>query len=384
MAAREEHLPGIDNAPELYEVKATINAKQPSFPIEADVEEDSEIDFAKSLDRFHGSRLRLFDANGVPVSLSDRYHVEQNETMFERFRRLKSQVDEFAMDVQEANAQSTFSSRDLENSSLSAVELVDEVNAMVRKLSLAEQLITPETQNDNSTRQLINKLREFQNKSIQGHDEAENMHHPGHGRADGVTYELYYKPNVAAFTHASQVAELETRLNAIEQALGSNISQTVLDLGRTMGIREREMSLSNLLSNIADRFQYFDENKMNILRQKCNELQTSMHGPAGSVDMSPSEKEKLNVAYDLLMKQDNDSELLPDVIDRLQTLRCAHEETVGLANTIASFEEKQSHMVDTVQHLNELLTQVDSGLAVNMDTTMRNVQSLLARMDQIR
>ncbi|KNC78345.1 hypothetical protein SARC_09218 [Sphaeroforma arctica JP610] len=367
---------------EFYEAKAVNNTRAPSFPIEDDVEDDIEIDFQQIR---NNRGKQLYDASGASVQVADKFYVKGKESLSERLNRLKAEVQLLSEDIHEAQEMDIKSQEKDHEACQTTAQLTDEVSAMVQKLSVAEKMITPNAFSDESTRRLIDKLNQYKQTSMQTAEAVDtDMSSPAPQQAEGVTYELYYKPDVAALTTGSHMADLERRLAALETVLGPNLHQSVTDLARSLGISGSDLSLSELLSTAAARFQYLDESKMMVLTKKYQQLQASAgETPRGTDSPTPVQNEKLSAAYDLLMKQDTDSRMLPDIIDRLHTLRSAHEQTVNMANTVTMFEDRQSLLLESVQHMKELLSQVDSGLKTNSQTTEANVGSLLARMDEL-
>jgi dynactin-2 len=85
---------------------------------------------------------------------------------------------------------------------------------------------------------------------------------------------------------------------------------------------------------------------------------------------------KIDELYNLVKKWDSIRELLPDLIDRLLTLKELHERGASLLNSVTDIEASQSSIKAELTGLSEAMKMAQTSFAENLTVIQANFAAL--------
>lgn len=207
---------------------------------------------------------------------------------------------------------------------------------------------------------------------------------PGAQSSDGgVTYELFYKPEHAKFAQMATLGNLEQRIQKLESSLGQeSLASVATDLGKpditlqgaVTALTRQVMTLST--ENLGD-----IERRVAQLLQQAEQLKKKAGEAAAT---QPSEYAgKVSELYELTKRWDATASCVPDLIERLQTLKGLHERGAEFGQTLTELEAVQSQIQESLRTQSSVLNTLNASFSQNLTTIQDNFKSLDARIDAL-
>ncbi|XP_040432016.1 dynactin subunit 2-like isoform X2 [Cygnus olor] len=174
---------------------------------------------------------------------------------------------------------------------------------------------------------------------------------------DMLTFELYWRPEQDQFSQAASIAELEKRLAQLEVMVRYEPdSQNPLLVGLKGTSLVETVQILQAGVNILD---------MAVLDQVEARLQ-------------------IHQVHEMMQHWDPVASSLPDVVQRLLTLRDLHEEATWFMQALVYWETTQQEMVAALRSKALLLVEVQKMLKENLAIVQDNFSSLKAHIKQLQ
>nr|XP_013026198.2 dynactin subunit 2-like isoform X2 [Anser cygnoides] len=174
---------------------------------------------------------------------------------------------------------------------------------------------------------------------------------------DMLTFELYWRPEQDQFSQAASIAELEKRLAQLEVMVQYEPDSQNPPLVGLKG--------TSLVETVQ------------ILQAKVNILDMAV------LDQVEA-RLQIHQVHEMMQHWDPVASSLPDVVQRLLTLRDLHEEATWFMQALVYWETTQQEMVAALRSKALLLVEVQKMLKENLAIVGDNFSSLKARIKQLQ
>ncbi|KAM3934049.1 dynactin subunit 2 isoform 1-T1 [Leptodactylus fuscus] len=305
------------------------------------------------------------------------------ETPQQKYQRLLHEIQELTQEVEKI--QSTVKESTAEEK-LTPVALAKRVASLKEQLvsNHLEKLLGPDavinlTDPDGAlTKRLLTELDAAKTrKGPEGKSPAKGSAEDASGL---VTYELHCRPEQNKFSQASKIAELEKRLGELEAAVRfDQDTQNPLTVGlqgsNLMDTVEILQAKVNLL-DVASLDQV--EARLQSVLGKMNEI--AKHKAA--VEDADTES-KVHQLYDIVQKWDSMSGTLPQVVQRLVTLKQLHEQAMQFGQLLTHLDTTQQMISNSLKDNATALAMVQKAMMENLATVEGNFASIDSRIKKI-
>ncbi|KAG9491585.1 dynactin subunit 2 [Eleutherodactylus coqui] len=305
------------------------------------------------------------------------------ETPQQKYQRLLHEVQELTQEVEKI--QSTVKESAAEEK-LTPVALAKQVAVLKQQLvsNHLEKLLGPDaainlTDPDGAlAKRLLTQLDAA--KSKKG-PEAKSAGKGSAQDAEGlVTYELHCRPEQNKFSQSSKIAELEKRLGELEAAVRfDQDTQNPLTVGlqgsNLMDTVEILQAKVNML-DVASLDQV--EARLQSVLGKMNEI--AKHKAA--IEDADTES-KVHQLYDTVQKWDSMSGTLPQVVQRLVTLKQLHEQAMQFGQLLTHLDTTQQMISNSLKDNTTALAMVQKAMKENLGTVEDNFASVDSRIKKL-
>ncbi|XP_077153858.1 dynactin subunit 2 isoform X1 [Ranitomeya variabilis] len=305
------------------------------------------------------------------------------ETPQQKYQRLLHEVQELTQEVEKI--QSTVKESAAEEK-LTPVALAKQVAALKQQLvsNHLEKLLGPDaainlTDPDGAlAKRLLTQLDAAKTKKVpEGKSSAKGSAQDAGGL---VTYELHCRPEQNKFSQAAKMAELEKRLGELEAAVRfDQDTQNPLTVGlqgsNLMDTVEILQAKVNML-DVASLDQV--EARLQSVLGKMNEI--AKHKAA--VEDADTES-KVHQLYDIVQKWDSMSGTLPQVVQRLVTLKQLHEQAMQFGQLLTHLDTTQLMISNSLKDNTAALAMVQKAMKENLATVEDNFANIDSRIKKL-
>eukprot|EP00051_Salpingoeca_urceolata_P027279 m.480781 g.480781 ORF g.480781 m.480781 type:complete len:392 (+) comp21951_c0_seq1:95-1270(+) len=383
MAAERDlsRLPGfVKDQPDAYEcgdevaVGVPEEQQKPEEPKEGISTDPIQPFVAQS--QFKGKTLVL-DPSGKGYKIPTTFEWGGKESPKQRFERLQRELQELQDDIK--TAQETVEADP--GDEVVPVKLVKEVGFMMdqmRQMKL-DQLIGGDSillsdspaQQKELSKQLLAEIAKYKSSAQSSAGESES----------GVTYELFYRPAHEAYQTLAKANELERRVTKMEKTVGTESLEPIAH-----ALEMSELSVQSALQALTTRAQALSEENLSDLDRRLTTILTSLEAASKKKQQIEPENEKtsrVNELYELTKRWDPVVSSMPQVVDRLVSLKTLHEQGAEFGRTLAHLETVQSGISESLATQSATLTTVEESLRANAAKIEANFSSLEKRMDAV-
>ncbi|KAI6074176.1 Dynactin subunit 2-like protein [Aix galericulata] len=214
-------------------------------------------------------------------------------------------------------------------------------------------------------KRLLQKLEEVKCKKAVSGERPSKAPAP---TGDMLTFELYWRPEQDQFSQAVSIAELEKRLAQLEMMV-----QYEPDSQETVQILQAKVNILDMA--VLDQV----EARLQSVLQKV--IENTEHK---AITLDPETQSKIHQVHEMLQRWDPVVSSLPDVVQRLLTLRDLHEEATWFMQALVYWETTQQEMVVDLRSKALLLVEVQKTLKENLAIVRDNFSSLKAHIKQLQ
>ncbi|XP_053153739.1 dynactin subunit 2 isoform X2 [Hemicordylus capensis] len=195
-----------------------------------------------------------------------------------------------------------------------------------------------------------------------------------------VTYELHSRPEQDKFSQAAKIAELEKRLAELEATIRcEQDAQNPLAIGlqgsslmETVEILQAKVSSLDMAS--LDQV----EARLQSVLGKVNEI--AKHKAA--VEDADTQS-KVHQLYEMVQRWSPLASTLPEVVQRLVTVRQLHEQAMQFGQLLTHLDTTQQMIANSLKDNATLLTQVQKTMKENLAAVEDNFSSIAARVQKL-
>uniref|UniRef100_A0A8U8B824 Uncharacterized protein n=1 Tax=Geospiza parvula TaxID=87175 RepID=A0A8U8B824_GEOPR len=211
---------------------------------------------------------------------------------------------------------------------------------------------------------------------------------PGKGPAraappagDAVTFELYWRPEQEQFAQSAKVSELEKRLAQLEAAMRCEPdSQNPLLVGLKGSSLMDTVQVLQAKVNVLD-VAVLDqvEARLQSVLGKVNEI--AKHK---ATVQDADTQSKIHQLYETLQSWDAVASALPDVVQRLVTLRDLHEQATQFGQVLVHLDTTQQEIAGALKDNAVLLAEVQKTMKDNLAIVEDNFADIDARIKRLQ
>jgi len=314
----------------------------------------------------------------------------ENESLEERFNRLRSEVEGFIGDIKAAEN----SPSPNEDEATHTVEMAKHMANLQSQLQKVKLDVLTGDWNGNAPGALQTEL----NTRLLGELSKAKAATTGAGDAkskDGdtpntVTYELFYNAEQAKFADSTRAGELDVRIAKLEKAIGKDtLSKAAAELN------EQDLSLSSAVSLIAQRVSILGSESTEAMSSRLNALvkvadeaakkKAASTGSDGGDDTKASAEyaDKVDELYATTVAWDGIASSVPELIERLTSLKTLHEDGMEFGKTLAHLQSTQNQIRSALSNDTTVLSTLEKSFKENMTTIEGNFTALNSRVEAI-
>lgn len=312
----------------------------------------------------------------------------------EKLRRLKAETAQLAeeLTVLKKDVQPDDAAPSTDPRAWAWTEMKDTVDALQNQLvGLAQEKqlqpwLDPNFKHNSSlavqrqiSTKLMKELEQFPGGSAEA-SEPETVA-SGQGR-DAVKYELYMMSNQAKQGEASESAEMDKRLSALEQLLKDDEGKhgEVTQTGIVPSIVQLEAQLAAMNPASIDAI----SRRLTHLNAELDSVNKKRQS-ASAVDMI---KDSMNAqkVEKIFSKMEQVETLAPSfdtLLERLHSLKTLHEESAIFSKRLGQVEGDQDDVSKLLQSDMKLMKEVQTSMAENMATIKGNIANMDQRMEAL-
>jgi len=301
------------------------------------------------------------------------------ETSFEKLNRLKVEVQALEKELQTNKNPNV-------DENITPEKLLNELKSLQVKLQdLAKQeknFVKPKVSGNNTlplqadlSKKLLSELHSYTSDTTTTTPAS---------TSDKVTYELYYANDYNKSKSLVKTAELEKRVTDIENLVGRN------------GLPEEFPDLQTGVEQLQHKLKLFDSSKLDAIKNKMQTvgdeikifLSKKEKVPAG---LKEGTEKKIEECYATILKWDPIAQQLPIIINRLQSLKVLHEESVIFNETLNQITTEQTQVSELLKSNENTFKELDKNFKANTQAILSNIEALdkrfvalAARIDKIQ
>ncbi|XP_040395262.1 dynactin subunit 2, partial [Cygnus olor] len=309
--------------------------------------------------------------------------VGAKETPQQRYQRLQHEVQELVREVEQIQSAVKESAAEEE---LTPMALARQVEGLKQQLvsSHLEKLLGPAAAIDFADPEGALAKRLLQQLEVAKCKKAAAGKSPAKAPApagDTLTFELYWRPEQDQFSQAAKIAELEKRLAQLEATVRYEPdSQNPLLVGLKGTSLVETVQILQAKVNILD-VAVLDqvEARLQSVLAKVNEI--AKHK---AVVQDADTQSKIHQVYEMMQRWDPVASSLPDVVQRLLTLRDLHEQATQFGQVLAHLDTTQQEIAGALKDNTVLLAEVQKTMKENLAIVEDNFADIEARIKRLQ
>ncbi|VDI63183.1 Hypothetical predicted protein [Mytilus galloprovincialis] len=301
------------------------------------------------------------------------------ETPQQKYQRIQHEIRELA---EEANRIKENVKEEANTEKLNPVAFSKQLEYLQHQLSdlQLEKLLGPDTTVNLSDPQ--GALQKRLMTQLQAYKPVEKSKKSPDGKGeDCVMYELYHRPEQAQFSRNAKMASLEERLDRLEAVIGHNPEK--------LSILTADTDSKCLLEAVS-----VVNSKLSLLEPtSLEQVDARLHGVNHKLTQIAEKKTaqennekqtKLMELYELVKKWNSVSDTLPQVVDRLVSLKDLHEQALQMTQTLGYLDTAQQEINSSLHSHGDLLKQIQETFKQNTDAIKTNTEKLEQRMKTVQ
>uniref|UniRef100_A0A098LZ14 Dynactin subunit 2 n=1 Tax=Hypsiglena sp. JMG-2014 TaxID=1550645 RepID=A0A098LZ14_9SAUR len=200
------------------------------------------------------------------------------------------------------------------------------------------------------------------------------------GPENTVTYELHSRPEQDKFSQAAKIAELEKRLAELEVSL-----RCEQDVQNPLSVGLQGASLMETVELLQAKVNSLDvatldqvEARLQSVLGKVNEI--AKH--KATVEDADTQS-KVHQLYELVQEWSPLASTLPEVVQRLVTVRQLHEQAMQFGQLLTHLDTTQQMIANSLKDNVTLLTQVQKAMKENLAAVEDNFANINSRVQKL-
>ncbi|KAG7380022.1 hypothetical protein PHYPSEUDO_007834 [Phytophthora pseudosyringae] len=216
---------------------------------------------------------------------------------------------------------------------------------------------------------------------------------PSSSEGAPIVYEIYSNGELNAVDRdaKTRVATLEARISTLERAIGSFQGQELRLDGLSSLTGAISADLTSAVAQLEQRVGLMSEKNLDAVKTRTTAL-VHEFTLLSKLKQSPSvqgalnsqaDREQIQKIYDQLSSLDAVAASVPTIVDRLVTLKSAHDEALDVTARVDKMEQTQASLGELLDSDSALLANMEASLAENVQVFESNVQQLDDRMAKL-
>ena len=304
----------------------------------------------------------------------------EQETPLQKYQRLNCEVRELQEEL--ASAKDASESEQGDKKALSSVavkvtSLQDELSKLKLEEALGSHLLKDlKDPQGSANAKLLSHLDQL--KATKG-DSKSAPDSAGDGKQ--VTYELLMRPEDSKLATQEKIAAFDKRLEGIEKALGIKN-----DGMSNLSLETSNKSIFETIDLLSARQALFEPNHLDHIEGRLAALQQKMNAVAEKKSALENHEinGKVGELYDMVQRSEVMAQVLPDVVDRLESLEGLHEQALQFSKALAHLETVQKKLEGDLSTNNEILNVTKEKFAGNIVSIQENFQVVEDRIKKIQ
>uniref|UniRef100_A0A8C6TAT5 Dynactin 2 (p50) n=1 Tax=Neogobius melanostomus TaxID=47308 RepID=A0A8C6TAT5_9GOBI len=202
---------------------------------------------------------------------------------------------------------------------------------------------------------------------------------------DGVVlYELHSRPEQEKFNNAAKMAVLEKRLAELETAVGPGSDKQVWS-SQNIALKCMFVMQQDTIELLQARVSALDSATLDQVEARLQSVLGKMNEMAkhkAAIEDAETQN-KVAQLYDLVQKCDSMSTSVPQVVQRLVSLKELHEQAMQFGQLLTHLDTTQQMINNTLKDNNTLLTQVQQTMKENFVAIEENFSALDERIKKL-
>ncbi|KAK7009100.1 Dynactin subunit 2 [Biomphalaria glabrata] len=394
------NLPGIDiNSPDVFETSDLPEAEQNLTTKQEEPDSESveliNINTDAAFKVFKGKSVftgKTDFSDSVGKSRNIGYYADwreyeiaesgaKQETPQQKFQRLQHELRELAEEVGKIkeNVKDTGSGE-----TVSPVALGKQLEYLQHQLAdlHLEKLLGPEAHVDLTDPQgtlkkrLLTQLESFKPSADgKGKDET--------APKDCVLYELYYRPEQTQFSKNAKLAALEERLERLENVVGKQ-----LDKMNVLTADTENKSLIGAVATLNSKLSLLDASNTETVEARLNAVLQKMQQIAEKKEKEPQadpdKQKKISDLYEIVKKWETNADILPQVVDRLISLKELHQQALQFSQALSYLDTTQQELKANITTHSDMQKQLQQSLVENNKVMQKNIESIEKRLEALK
>ncbi|GFO25545.1 dynactin subunit 2 [Plakobranchus ocellatus] len=396
------NLPGIDvDSPDVFESSDLPEAEQNlgSQPEETSSEnvESVNINSDAAFKVFKGKTVatgKTDFSDSVSKSRSIGYYADKTEyelvepgmkqeTAQQKFQRLQHEMRELAEEVGKIKGAAQETGAGEAGSPVVLGKQLEYLQHQLADLHL-EKVLGPDASLDLADPQgalkkrLLTEVENFKPSTGEGKAKTQSS-----GGKDHVLYELYYRPEQAQFTKNAKIASLEERLERLESVVGKNLDKTTV-----LTVDTENKSLIGAVSTLNSKLSLLEASNTETVEARLNavlqKMQQIADKKAKEPQADPEKQQKISELYDLAKKWEATAETLPQVVDRLISLKELHEQALQFSQALTYLDTAQQEVKASIAEHKDMQKKLQASILENNAVIQKNVESIEKRLQALK
>ncbi|KAK0174692.1 hypothetical protein PV327_010430 [Microctonus hyperodae] len=309
----------------------------------------------------------------------------EQETPLQKYQRLQSEIKELFDEV--SSLKEKAKEDEETKNAVDIMAQVEEAGKQLNSLKLDECLgtdLVATLSDPQGTRlkQLESQIELF--KSAGGQEiKKEQPKDSDTPTVNGVLkYEMIYLPERAKMQEVTRVAQLEQRLARLENVIGvhdDKLDKFTQNL-KSQGVVEAVQQLSAKTALL-------DSTQIEAMGSRVTTLIHKMDTLAQKKSSMPPDNErdqKVAEMYEILKKTETMSQILPQTVERMVSLKAIHSRAGEFTKSLMQLEELQSQISSKLESNSSVLKGVQESFATNLEVIRKNITALEERVNKLK
>ncbi|GFT72091.1 dynactin subunit 2 [Nephila pilipes] len=310
-------------------------------------------------------------------------HSNEKENPLQAYNRIQFEVKQLFEQVNEMKESSAKESESLQVPPVVLVQQIEQLQKELQDLHM-EKVLGSEALAEMSDplgalhKKLLTQLETFKNVPVADKKVKTATVAP---TEETVKYELYVRPDQAKLELSSKLANLEQRLKNLENVIGQDKKKLSFLTSNTDG-----KSISAAISLLSSKLNLLEPSILDQLEGRFAILHQCMQQAAEKKhQVEDAEKQnKIAELYELAKKVDEMSSSLPQVVERLVSLKELHEQALQFSKALTQLDATQQQITSSLKNNGTLLKEVQGTFLKNTEMIETNIASLNSRIAALK
>ncbi|GFQ67683.1 dynactin subunit 2 [Trichonephila clavata] len=329
----------------------------------------------------HGRKIGYDIRSGDWEMIGD--HSTEKENPLQAYNRIQFEVKQLFEQVNEMKESSAKENESLQVPPVVLVQQIEQLQKELQDLHM-EKVLGSEALAEMSDplgalhKKLLTQLETFKNVPVSDKKVKTATATP---TEEAVKYELYVRPDQAKLELSSKLANLEQRLKNLENVIGQDQKKLSFLTSNTDG-----KSISAAISLLSSKLNLLEPSVLDQLEGRFAVLHQSMQQAAEKKhEVEGAEKQnKIAELYELAKKVDDMSSSLPQVVERLVSLKELHEQALQFSKALTQLDATQQQITNSLKNNGTLLKEVQGTFLKNTEMIETNIASLNSRIAALK